>query len=64
MCERDTDGRCGVAWGGRHGVDRGGRETRVGPGGQGVFVRGVMQRAVGINASGGHGGHWDVMEAW
>ena len=53
-----------VAWcGGWCGVDRGGREMQVGPGGWGTSVRGMTHRVVGINTSVGHGGHWDVMEA-
>ena len=45
-------------------MDRGARETQVGPGGRGASVRGVTQQAVRINVSVGHGGRQDVMEAW
>ena len=38
------------------GVDRGARETRVGPGGRGASMRGVTQRVVGINVSVWYGG--------
>ena len=62
MCERDTDGRRGAAWG--SGVAWIGWERDAGgPGGRGTSVRGVMQQVVGINVSVGHGGHRDVMEA-
>ena len=44
-------------------MDRGVRETRVGPGGRGASMRGMTQRAVGINTSVGHGGCRDMMEA-
>ena len=44
-------------------MDRGARETWVGPGGWGASVRGVTQQVVGINTSVGHGGRQDMMEA-
>ena len=53
-----------VGWNGGAAWRGSGWERDVGgPGGQGTSMKGMMQQAVRINTSVGHGGHRDVMEA-